>query len=119
MSNKEMLLSSVVSGKVAELGPKLNFWQMEHEEVATLWQSENPLKLETVLEMIDPDEDIKDSKDFALLYGIGWEFVVGQKPPEFVNKLRRELVEKARGYKELSKLEFLWHQIICVGIYLF
>ena len=119
VNTKELLLHSVVSGKVAELGPKLDFWQMKHEDVSTLWESDKPLKLEAVLDMIDPEEDIQDSKDFALLYGIGWEFVVGQKPPEYVNTLRRELIEKAHGYQELSKLEFLWHRIICVGTYLF
>ncbi len=118
-SAKEMLLHTVVSGKVAELGPKFDFWHMESEDVSTLWESSKPLKLETVLDMINPEEDIKDSRDFALLYGIGWEFVVGQKPPEYVSTLRRKLIEKAHGYQELDKLEFLWHRIICVGTYLF
>jgi hypothetical protein len=114
-----MLLASAVSGELEKMSGKLDFWQVKHEDVFTLWESASPLPLETILSSIDPDKDFPDDYDFALLYGIGWEFIWGKKPPEIVRQMRRELIERAREGRELSDLEKTWYSLICVDTDMF
>ena len=114
-----MLLSSVISGEVGKLSSKLSFWQTNVAAAQTLWESPDSLSLESVLDSIDPEEDLLESVDLALLYGMGWEFIWGKKPPEVVSQLRREIVQKAREGMALSELETLWYRLICVDTDMF
>ena len=117
--SKEMLLSSVISGEVGKLSPKLSFWQSDIATTQTLWESPDSISLESVLDSIDPEEDLYESVNLALLYGIGWEFIWGRKPPEVVGRLRRETIQKARTGVALSELESLWYRLICVDTDMF
>jgi len=117
--SKEMLLSSVISGEVGKLKSKLSFWQSDIAAIQTLWESPDSLSLESVLDSIDPEEDLLESVHLALLYGIGWEFIWGKKPPEVVSRLRRETIQKAREGIELNELETWWYMLICVDTDMF
>ncbi|KKT39975.1 hypothetical protein A3K29_03670 [Candidatus Collierbacteria bacterium RIFOXYB2_FULL_46_14] len=117
--SKELLLSSVISGEVGKLSSKLSFWQADISATQTLWESPNTLSLESVLDSIDPEEDLLESVDLALLYGIGWEFIWGKKPPEVVSLLRQEIIQKVREGTALNELETLWYRLICVDTDMF
>lgn len=120
IGSKELLLSSVISGELESLGRKMDFWQVPHPEGQTLWESDKPLSLAEALTVIDPEgEDLANSRTLALLYGIGWEFIWGKKPPEIVSALREEVIVKARCGLEMNELEKLWYSLILVDTDMF
>jgi len=119
MNSKEMLLASAISGELEKLSGKLDFWHVKQEEVYIPWGSASPITLETVLALIDPNKDFPDDYDFATLYGIGWEFIWGKKPPEIVQQMRREVISRARKGDDLTKLEMTWYTLICVDTDMF
>lgn len=119
-NSKELLLISVISGEMELLGRKLDFWQIPHPEGQTLWSSDKPFSLEEALKTIDPEsEEIANSRNLALLYCIGWEFIWGKEPPKIVSNLREDLVIKARYGLEMNELEKLWYSLILVDTDMF
>jgi hypothetical protein len=120
IESKKLLLSSAVSSELEGTGKKANFWGTSFPPGETLWQSYKPLTLEETLSLFDPEsDDFSSSKDLRLLYGIGWEFIWGKKPPECVTTLRDETIVKARYGLELSELEKLWYNLILVDTDMF
>jgi len=113
--SKVRLLSSVISGELKSTRRKMDYWQLDNHQCGVLWQSTAPVSLEEALSTIDPESDeIINSRDLSLLYGIGWEFVWGQVPPQVVQKLREEVIIKARYGLELEELEKLWYSLILI-----
>ena len=105
-------MSSVISGELGEMKSKFEFWQVPSTEAGTLWQAEKNLKLEEVLAMIDPNDPELKTSELGILYGIGWEFVWGEKPPEIVTELREIVRTKAKFALPMTEHERLWYRLI-------
>jgi hypothetical protein len=115
-----MILSSVIAGEMERMGGKMDFWRVDHLSGETLWQSDKPLSLEEALSMIDPtDADLTSTSELGLLYGIGWEFVWEQTPPEAVIEMRDAVIAKVRCGMEISDLEKFWYELIVVDTDMF
>ncbi len=91
---------------------KFEFWQVPSTEAGTLWQANDNLKLEDVLAMIDPNDPELKTSELGILFGIGWEFVWGEKPPEIVTELREIVRTKAKFALPMTEHERLWYRLI-------
>jgi len=113
MSSKEALIGALITPKFRELQQKLKFWgygiDMPEDKD---WTSPDALTLEKFLTM-NPTPTSSSSTEVTL-YGIAWEFVWGEKPPEIVTKARQELVRKVIRGEELEPIESLWLKLITV-----
>jgi len=98
----------------------MDYWQIESPQCGVLWQSTNPISIEEAISTINPESnELADSRDLSLLYGIVWEFVWGKTPPEVVQMLREEVIAKARCGLELEELEKLWYNLILIDTDMF
>ncbi|MGA2910988.1 MAG: hypothetical protein ABSE04_04300 [Candidatus Microgenomates bacterium] len=116
MSSKEALLGALVRPKIEEIKDKLKYWGqgIELPEGET-WTVSNSLTLEKFLEM----NPVPDSPEDTIMYGIAWEFIWGEKPPDIVTKAREKLLERALSREKLEPLENLWLKLITVDTDLF
>jgi hypothetical protein len=119
LENKTALLNSVISGELGQMKSKFEFWQMPTVEAGTLWESEKPLKLEDALSMFDPETDELEGTELGTMVGIGWEFVWGAAPPDYVKENREVVRIKARTGMEMTELERLWYRLICADTDMF
>ena len=120
IESKSMLLQSVVSGELEQLGKKMEFWLNTIPVSGTVWQNEDSISVRDVLATIGLDDDcLAKNPELSLLYGIAWEFVWGEESPEMVARLRDVVITKARTGMDLNDLEGLWYSIICVDTDMF
>ncbi|HUC94401.1 MAG TPA: hypothetical protein VMR19_00150 [Candidatus Saccharimonadales bacterium] len=116
MANKETLLQALIRPKLIELGGKLDFWKQKiNVQEGEDWVTPTSLTLEKFLEL----RPCPASADEVTTYGIAWEFIWGEKPPEVVTKARGKLLEKAVGGGRLEPNEELWLKLIMVDTDLF
>lgn len=115
VESKLGLLDTIVVKEISQMDKKFDFYQIGHPQVSTLYEADQSLTLEKTLALIDQnDPDLKDSPELGLLYGIAWEFVWGQRAPEFVTDLRLSVTTKAQFGLPLNNLEILWLNLILI-----
>lgn len=119
--SKELILSSVVSGEVGQLGTKLSFWGLDAPtEAGSLWEGSQPLTLEKALDLVNPETDDLESNDrLRQLYCLAWEFVWGKPAPEMVQAERETLLVKARFSLPMTDLERLWLSLAMIDTDMF
>lgn len=116
----EGILESAVSAEIGGLSHKLDYWGLKSPESGTVWENKDSLTLQECLAMIDPEgEELNNSETLATLYGMGWEFVWGEKPPEIVKSLRNDVLDRAKLGFDLNELEKLWLQLMVVDTDMF
>jgi hypothetical protein len=111
MSSKEALLGALIRPKIEEMGSKLKYWGQEIVlPEGESWTNKGSLTLEKFLEL----HPIPSTANETNYYGIAWEFIWGEQPPEAVIKARQNLVEKAQRGDKLEPIESLWFKLITV-----
>jgi len=116
MSSKEALLGALIRPKIEEIKDKLEYWgQGINLPEGESWTVPDSLTLEKFLEM----NPVPASPEDITIYGVAWEFIWGEKPPEIVTKAREKLLERALSGEKLEPLENLWLKLITVDTDLF
>ena len=119
--SKELILSSIVSAEVGQLGGKLSFWGLGvPTEVGSLWEDHQPLTLDKALELVNPKtDDLENNARLKQLYCLAWEFVWGKPAPEMVTKEREAMLVKAQFGLPMTDLEKLWLNLTTVDTDMF
>ena len=116
MPSKEALLGALIRPKIEEIRDRLEYWgQGINLPEGDNWSSQNSLTLEKFLEL----HPVPTSPGEVLIYGVAWEFIWGEKPPEIVTRARQKLLEKSSGGDRLNPIEDLWLKLILVDTDLF
>ena len=111
MVGKEALLEALIRPKLVEISDKLKYWFPETiVQEGKDWVTPDSLTLEKFLTM----RPCPESHSEITLYGIAWEFIWGEKPPEVVTKARENLINRALGGEKLEPSEKLWLKLIVV-----
>lgn len=117
---KELLLSSTIAKSLGDLDSKFAFWGIDLPKGETLWEGNDPLTIERVIAMINPnDEKLRNSSRLKLLYCIGWELIWGQASPGWIEEERAELLMKINCGLDLDDLEKLWYNLMQVDTDMF
>lgn len=83
-----------------------------------MWENDKTLTLEQTLIGVK-EEEFRHSLTARTLCGIGWEFIWGRTPPEFVEQERKSLLNKIQRGEKLSELEEFWHVLISIDTDIF
>lgn len=111
MSEREALLEALIRPKLVEIGDRLKFWYPEiNWQEGEDWVKPGSLTLEKFLGM----QPCPKSESEVILYGIAWEFIWGQMPPEIVTKARQNVLERAQAGEDLTAQEELWVKLMTV-----
>lgn len=116
MNPKETLLGGLLGTEIQRMRGKFEFYGIETGVPSgESWVSKDSVTLEQFLEQ-NPTPG--EGEDLAL-YGIGWEFIWGKKPPQVITDAKNLLIAKSRTGMEINDTEKLWLKVMSVDTDMF
>ncbi len=116
ISPEFLKLDGLIAKEAAQLEKKFVFWNA-NPVIDVNWPGDtSPASPHDYQDLVGTLQSLKNIGDLPteqqLLVGIGWEFVWGVRPPKEIAQLREEVRNKTRCGGPLSKLEYLWLQLM-------
>ncbi len=111
--DKVVLLEALIADELRNVSGNLEYWgQGVSLPEDPAW---GRAKSMTLYDFLNVCPEPKDKQNITL-FGIAWEFVWGEKPPESITNERERLLVRARYGLSVSETEKIWLKLIAADV---